>query len=101
MNDLVRAETVSIQNKIYELRGQKVMLDFDIAEMYEVETKRINEAVRRNIERFPYRFMFRLTQEEWDNLMRSQIATAYNQRKRNTGVTPRTRHNNVSKRAAE
>ena len=76
-----------IENKIYELRGQKIMLDFDIAELYEVETKRINEAVRRNTERFPQRFMFRLTQEEW-NTMRSQIATAYNQRKRNIGVTP-------------
>ncbi len=76
-----------IENKIYEVRGQKIMLDFDLAELYEVETKRINEAVRRNIERFPERFMFRLTQEEWD-MMRSQIATAYNQRKRNIGITP-------------
>jgi len=74
-------------NKIFEIRGQKIMLDFDLAELYEVETKRINEAVRRNIERFPQRFMFRLTQEEW-NMMRSQIATAYNQRKRNIGITP-------------
>ncbi|GHT32827.1 DNA-binding protein [Bacteroidia bacterium] len=88
MSDIVKIETVTIQNKIYEIRGQKVILDFDIAEIYEVETKRINEAVKRNIERFPYRFMFRLTQEEWDDLMRSQFATAYNQRKRNTGVTP-------------
>ena len=76
-----------IENKIYELRGQKIMLDFDLADLYEVETKRINEAVRRNTERFPQRFMFRLTQEEW-NTMRSQIATAYNQRKRNIGITP-------------
>ena len=76
-----------IENKIYEIRGQKIMLDFDLAELYEVETKRINEAVRRNIERFPERFMFRLTQEEW-NIMRSQIATAYNQKKRNIGITP-------------
>ena len=76
-----------IQNKIYEIRGRKVMLDFDLAELYEVETKRINEAVRRNVERFPERFMFRLTQEEWD-CMRSQIATASFQKKRNIGVTP-------------
>jgi len=76
-----------IENKIYELRGQKIILDFDLADLYEVETKRINEAVRRNIERFPERFMFRLAQEEWD-LMRSHFATASNQRKRNTGVTP-------------
>ncbi|MDR0940901.1 MAG: ORF6N domain-containing protein [Bacteroidales bacterium] len=76
-----------IENKIYEVRGQKVLLDFDIAELYEVETKRINEAVRRNKERFPERFMFRLSQEEWE-AMRSQIATAYNQKKRNVGITP-------------
>ena len=47
-----------IENKIYEIRGQKVMLDFDLAEMYGVETKRLKEQVRRNIERFPAEFMF-------------------------------------------
>jgi phage regulator Rha-like protein len=80
-------ELIPIENKIYELRGQKIIFDFHLAELYEVETKRINEAVRRNIERFPERFMFRLTQKEWET-MRSQIATASNQRKRNIGVTP-------------
>jgi hypothetical protein len=60
-----------IQNKIYEIRGQKVMLDFDLAELYEVETKVFNQAVKRNIESFPEDFMFRLTQKEW-NSMRSQ-----------------------------
>lgn len=53
-----------IQNKIYEIREQKVLLDFDIAEMYNVETKRLKEAVRRNINRFPLDFMFELSQEE-------------------------------------
>lgn len=62
-------------------------MDFDLAELYEVETKRLNEAVKRNLDRFPERFMFRLTQEEW-NLMRSQIATASGQSKRNTSTTP-------------
>jgi phage regulator Rha-like protein len=76
-----------IQKKIYEIRGQKVMLDFDLAELYEVETKRLNEAVRRNMERFPERFMFRLSVKEWQN-MRTQIATASNQQKRNIAVTP-------------
>ena len=52
-----------IENKIYEIRGQKVMLDFDLAEMYGVETKRLKEQVRRNIERFPAEFMFELTKE--------------------------------------
>ncbi|HEY1039520.1 MAG TPA: ORF6N domain-containing protein [Emticicia sp.] len=77
----------AIQSKIYDLRGLKVMLDFDIAVLYEVETKRLNEAVKRNIERFPGRFMFRLSLEEWE-MMRSQFATASNQSKRNTAITP-------------
>jgi len=53
-----------IQSKIYKNRGQKVMLDFDLAEMYEVETRALNQAVKRNIERFPEDFMFQLTKEE-------------------------------------
>ena len=57
-----------IQSKIYEIRGQKVMLDFDLAEMYEVETRVLNQAVKRNIRRFPDDFMFQLTVSEWDNL---------------------------------
>ena len=63
-----------IQSKIYDIRGQKVMLDFDLAEMYGVETKRLKEQVRRNIERFPAEFMFELTKEEVA-ISRSQIAT--------------------------
>ena len=63
-----------IENKIYEIRGQKVMLDFDLSEMYGVETKRLKEQVRRNIERFPAEFMFELTKEEVA-ISRSQIAT--------------------------
>jgi hypothetical protein len=92
-------ELTIIQQKIYEIRGQKVMLDFDIANLYEVETKRLNEQVKRNIGRFPNDFMFRLTIGEWtavqsqivalsDNAtMRSQIATA-SQKKRNISATP-------------
>ena len=57
-----------IQSKIYEIRGQKVMLDFDLAEMYEVETRVLNQAVKRNIRRFPDDFMFQLTVSEWDTL---------------------------------
>lgn len=64
-----------IQNKIYEIRGQKVMLDFDLAELYGVETRVFNQAVKRNIESFPDEFMFRLTGEEWE-MMRSQIVTS-------------------------
>ena len=65
-----------IQSKIYEIRGQKVMLDFDLAEMYGLETKRLKEAVRRNIDRFEGDdFMFQLTKEEVTELSRSQFAT--------------------------
>ncbi len=95
-----------IVNKIYIIRDQKVMLDFDLAVLYEVETKRLNEQVKRNIDRFPKDFMFRLTSKEWifmrsqfatasaqgidlqnSKTMRSQIATA-SQTKRNTAITP-------------
>ncbi|HUZ59416.1 MAG TPA: ORF6N domain-containing protein [Hanamia sp.] len=64
-----------IQNKIYEIRGQKVMLDFDLDEMYEVETKVLNQAVKRNANRFPKDFMFILTQKEFQSL-RSQSVTS-------------------------
>ena len=70
------SEITNIQTKIYEIRGQKVMLDFDLAELYEVETKVLNQAVKRNIKRFPEDFMFRITFEEWMS-MRSQNVTAY------------------------
>lgn len=64
-----------IENKIYVFRGQKVMLDRDLAKLYGVQTKRFNEAVRRNIRRFPEDFSFRLTKDEFASL-RSQIATS-------------------------
>ena len=63
-----------IQNKIIEIRGHRVMLDFHLAELYEVETRVLKQAVRRNIERFPEDFMFELTQEEL-NSIRSQFVT--------------------------
>ena len=64
----------NIQNLIYEIRGQRVMLDRDLAELYGVETRRLNEQVKRNIERFPEDFMFQLTKGEFE-ILRSQIAT--------------------------
>ena len=64
-----------INNKIHVIRNQKVMLDFDLALLYQIETKVLKQAVRRNIERFPEDFMFELTIEEFDNL-RSQIVTS-------------------------
>lgn len=68
-------ELTNIQNLIYNIRGYRVMLDKDLATLYEVETKRLNEAVKRNITRFPKHFMFQLTKEEWSNL-KSQFATS-------------------------
>lgn len=68
-----------IQNKIYGIRGQKVMLDFDLAVLYNVETKVFNQAVKRNIESFPAEFMFQLTRPEY-NALRSQIVTLDEQR---------------------
>jgi hypothetical protein len=65
-----------IERKIYLIRGCKVMLDSDLAALYEVPTKRLNEAVRRNLDRFPEDFMFQLTAEELENALRSQIATS-------------------------
>ncbi|HEX5154097.1 MAG TPA: ORF6N domain-containing protein [Parafilimonas sp.] len=63
-----------IVNKIYFIRGQKVMLDRDLAELYGVETKVLNQSVKRNFDRFPGDFMFRLTEKEWESL-RSQFVT--------------------------
>ena len=60
-------EIANIQTKIYEIRGQKVMLDFDLAELYEVETRVLNQAVKRNIDIFPDDFMFQLTLSEWED----------------------------------
>ena len=64
-----------LMSKIYLIRGHKVMLDRDLAELYEVETKRLKEAVRRNIDRFPEDFMFELSKEEFSN-WRTQFATS-------------------------
>lgn len=68
-------EIINIEPKIYTIRGVKVMLDSDLALLYGVPTKRLNEAVKRNKKRFPERFMFRLTKDEWQNL-KSQIVTS-------------------------
>ena len=74
MNNVILTEQGKIENMIYEVRGKQVMLDSDLAILYRVETKRINEAVRRNPEKFPERFCFKLTDEE-SEFFWSQIAT--------------------------
>ena len=89
-----------IEQKIHEVRGQRVMLDFDLAELYEVETRRLNEQVKRNAERFPEDFMFQLSANDWQNIntmkvqavgeygtMMSQIATS-SQGKRKKSALP-------------
>lgn len=66
-----------IKNKIYEIRGCRVMLDFDLAELYEVETRTLKQAVRRNIERFPDDFMFELSEKEWQNLTSQLVMSSH------------------------
>ena len=69
-----------IQSKIYEIRGFKVMLDFDLAELYGVETRVMNQSVKRNLERFPCDFMFRLTAREWKNMSSQIVMTSHGKR---------------------
>ena len=64
-----------IQRRIYSIRGVQVMLDRDLAQLYQVETKVLNQAVKRNMKRFPDYYMFRLTEEEWNN-WKSQFVTS-------------------------
>lgn len=66
-----------IQNKIYEIRGRKVMIDSDLAELYQVETRVLNQAVKRNIDRFPEDFMFQLTSQEWEDMSSQIVMTSH------------------------
>ncbi len=75
-------ELVQIQNLIYEIRGLKVMLDSDLAMLYEVETRALNQAVKRNIERFPINFMFQLTHEEFQTLISQNVISKNSDEKR-------------------
>ena len=99
-NLFTNAGNKKYSNRICEIHGQRVMLDYDLAALYEVPTKALNQAVKRNPKRFPSDFMFRLTIAEWQDMrshavtawetssdMQSQNVTAY-QSKRNTSVTP-------------
>ena len=76
--EIAIVDEATIRNKIYEIRGIKVMLDFDLAEIYGYETKSFNQQVRRNEDRFPEDFRFKLTREEVDNFVRSQNVTSQN-----------------------
>lgn len=77
----------AIHTKIYEIRGQKVMLDFDLAELYEVETRALNQAVKRNIDRFPEDFMIQISRDEYNSL-RSQFVTLETGRGKYTKYLP-------------
>jgi len=100
MNELTIIDNKTIQNKIYTIRGVQVMLDEDLALLYGVESKRLNEQVKRNIERFPEKFRFQLTESEYENLraqittsslddsLRSQIATLESQRGKHRKYLP-------------
>lgn len=79
-NKIIRTD--SIQNRIYTIRGVQVMLDSDLAQMYEVETRALNQAVSRNRERFPDDFMFQLTSEEWENLKSQNVISSWGGRRK-------------------
>lgn len=66
---------ITLKNKIYTIRGKQVMLDSDLAQLYKISVKRLNEQVKRNLERFPEDFMFQMNEREF-NILRSQIATS-------------------------
>ncbi len=70
-----------ILSKIYQFRNQKVMIDSDLSELYQVETKRLNEQVKRNINRFPSDFMFQLNTEEWEDLKSQNATTSWGGRR--------------------
>ena len=76
--DLQTGNIESIKNVIYEIRGQKVMLDRDLASIYGVETRALNQAVKRNADRFPEDFMFKLTKEEWTEIERVSNMSSQN-----------------------
>ena len=75
-NEEIKRNYESISSKIYEVRGVKVMLDFELAELYGYETKYFNRQVHNNIEKFDESFMFKLTKDEWDKILRCKIFTS-------------------------
>jgi len=80
MSDSLQLQPADIQNKIYIIRGQRVMIDRDLAEIYGVETRVLNQAVKRNIERFPEDFMFQLTESEWQYMSSQFVMTSKSKR---------------------
>ena len=89
-------KSINIESLIHNIRGQKVMLDSDLAMLYGVETRVLNQAVKRNINRFPDDFMFQLAKEEWNSL-RSQIVTLEDLKSQNVTSKPRERRGGTQK----
>lgn len=85
MTENLQIQPSVIQHKIYEIRDQKVILDFDFAEMYQAQTRVLNQSVKRNIERFPEDFMFQLTEFEW-LMMSSQIVMTSKSKRPNSAL---------------
>ena len=86
-NEIIEKDTIVVEDMIYEVRGVEVMLDSDLAKLYQVETKRINEAVKNNPDKFPVRYYFRLDEKEYNDL-KSKISTSKGgSRKRHTAFT--------------
>lgn len=83
-NEIIQVDC--IRNRIFTIRGKQVMLDNDLAELYNVSTGRINEQVERNIERFPQNFMFRLTEKEWANMMSQNAISCWGGRRKPPNV---------------
>ena len=79
-NEISMDELSNIQGKIHEIRGVRVMLDFDLASIYHVETRVLNQAVQRNIRRFPPDFMFQLAKEEWESMSSQFVMTSRKKR---------------------
>jgi len=80
MTEDLQIQPADIQNKIYIIRGQRIMIDSDLAEIYGVETRVLNQSVKRNIERFPEDFMFQLTESEWQNMSSQFVMTSKSKR---------------------
>ena len=89
---IMMEENSLIQQKIHEIRGEMVMLDFDLAFLYEVDTRSLNQAVKRNTDRFPGDFMFRLSPKEWDNMISQNVISSAGTRKKNAAPFAFTEH---------
>lgn len=81
----VKAAQYEIRNMIYLVRNQQVMVDYELAMLYQVETRVLNQAVKRNIERFPERFCFQLTKEEYENLISQNVISSFQEEKSGYG----------------